>query len=229
MAKLVPLSQSGIDALAQWIKSQLPSEYKVHRRWPSAAVPLTNCVTVITAGKATEQNLDPQLQGPGTPVDDNLTEYTWRVRAVRQPIQIDCWATDPPTMGDMEARMDAARSCGTGLTLNDGGDIASDHLTLAIGVSGGPVGYADYFIEGPNHPQTEGQYMGVGEDAAQQKEYRVTFDGFFDAMETVTATVGRMKELILKTNAALGDVPAPTDVVTTLTAAGTTTTREPHE
>ncbi|MGH7297809.1 MAG: hypothetical protein ACRELB_22915 [Polyangiaceae bacterium] len=194
----VTVEQAAVNALGQWLTGALGKAVTVSTTWPEPSKNLpAKAVTILRAGAPEEEPLDPIIvdrvdTGPHTSL------FTWRLRALRQPLQLDVWAKHAPARDDLLARLDEALNAGMGATLGATNADPFRHgvvLPLADGWSG----TADCYFDRPEVADTP--------DAATRSEYRATLRGWAEVDLTLTAPSARLAVVRF---VGLTDTPATT-------------------
>jgi hypothetical protein len=181
----VSVEQAAVNALASWLVRSLGSDVKVSTHWPEPSQKLpAKAVTILRAGAPDEEPLDPIVVArvdPGTSPPTSL--FTWRLRALRQPLQLDVWARHAPARDDLLARLDEALNTGMGATL---GALNADPFRhgVVVPLADGWTGAADCFFDRPEVNDTP--------DAATRSEYRATVRGWAEVDLTLTAPSARL-------------------------------------
>ena len=177
------VEQAAVNALGSWLTRALPKGVVVSTTWPEPTKPLAaKAVTILRAGAPDDDPLDPIIvarvdTGPHTSL------FTWRLRALRQPLQLDVWAKHPAARDDLLARLDEALNAGMGATL---GALNADPVRhgVVVPLGDGWTGAADCFFNRPD--------VSDAPDAAARGEYRATLRGWAEVDLTVTAPSARL-------------------------------------
>jgi hypothetical protein len=179
----VTVEQAAVNALGSWLGRCLGSTVTVSPHWPEPTKKLPpKAVTILRAGPPEEEPLDPIIVGRQD-TRPHTSLFTWRMRALRQPLQLDVWARHAPARDDLLARLDEALNAGMGATLGVTNADPFRHgvvLPLADGWSG----TADCFFDRPEVSDTP--------DAAARSEYRATLRGWAEVDLTLTAPTARI-------------------------------------
>ena len=176
------------NTLAAWLKARLDG-VAVHARWPEAGVKLApKAVTVLLAGPREDELLEPVAvervdTGRGRAI------YTWRVRACKQPMQLDVWTTSHAARDDLVARLERA------VNVSEAESIGVRHadpvrsgvlLRLPLGWDG----FCDFLFDAASEMDTP--------DATQRAEYRATARGHAWMDLTVRAESARLARATLR-------------------------------
>lgn len=208
MTQRVSIQQAAANALAEWLREQLP-DVMVEARWPEPNVSLPpKAITVLLAGSRIDEPLDPQVLHM-TPIDSAKALYRWRVAACRQPLQLDVWTTSDVERDDLLARLDDCLRAGPGHTLDGvwNADPLSHELEFELG-DGWEDTIAAIEFEAPQVHDTA--------ESVQQREYRATIRGDARMNLYVEAESPRMAVIRLRQRLADAGAPLPSspDVVT---------------
>jgi hypothetical protein len=209
----VSVEQAAANALGRWLVSQLPaSEVTVDTRWPEASVDMpTTGITILLAGPPDEEPLDPVVVADA-PIDATHGMFTWRLAALRQPLQMDVWTRYDLARDDILARLVPLLHAGMRASVGAYNANPVRHGVL-VPLSDGWDGYADCFFDRPQRFDSPG--------AVQRCEYRATYRGWADVDLTITAPSARLARLFLVQR--IRDAEGSSARTTTVTPAGATT------
>jgi hypothetical protein len=211
VALLVSLEQAIANALARWLRTSLGPDVVVDSRWPEANTKLPpRAVTVLLAGPPEEEPLDPVLAGRED-TSPTTSRFKWRMRAMRQPLQIDAWACYDVERDDLRQRLRSALNAGMRRTLGLANAMPVDHGVVVPLEDGWQGGIADCFFDKPQSFDTP--------DAVQRSEYRLTYRGWAEAVLTETAESPRIVAVRLRQRIRAART-------TTITAASVTNTED---
>jgi hypothetical protein len=113
----------------------------------------------------------------------NTSLFTWRMRALRQPLQLDVWTRHHAARDALLADLDVALNVGMGETLGaKNADPVRHGVVVPLG--DGWSGTADCFFDRPDVFDTP--------DAAARSEFRATVRGWADVDLTITAPSARL-------------------------------------
>lgn len=179
----VTVEQAGINALATWLTNSLGTAAVVSTHWPEPSKKLpAKGVTILRAGAPEEEPLDPIIVGRAD-TGPHTSLFTWRLRALRQPLQLDVWAHHHAARDDLLARLDVALNAGMGASLGAASAEPVRHgVVLPLG--DGYAGTADCYFDRPE--------VFDAPDAAIRSEYRATARGWMEVDLTVTAPGARI-------------------------------------
>lgn len=183
----VTVQQAGINALRVWLEAQPElRNIPIREKWPTPGQPLPagGSITILKAGRPEDFRNERLMSS--TPVPDSaLTDTVWSVKARRQNLQIDLWATDDVTRDHLEAVWDELSHKGQKYTLGDPlGDIVSDGLLFALREEDGHSGFASFTFDSAEENDTP--------DAVNQRDYRSTVQGYVDVSLRITARTSRI-------------------------------------
>ena len=210
MPQRVSIQQAAANALAEWLREQLP-DVTVEARWPEPNVPLPpKAITVLLAGSRIDEPLDPQVLHM-EPIDAARARYRWRVAACTQPLQLDAWTTSDVERDDLLSRLDECLRAGPSRTLDWdwNGDPVANGLELKLG-DGWQDTIAAIDFEAPHVHDTP--------NTVQQREYRATFRGEARVHLYVEAESPRMAVIRLRQRLSEAGAPASSLDVVTVTA-----------
>lgn len=225
MASRVSAQQAACNALAVWLKSQMP-EVTVEDRWPEGELPADDqghvrAVTVLLVGAPVDQALDPEIVS-STPNGDGTDSTVYQYRCRRQHVELDVWASYDVDRDELVATLDDVLNASDNLTQPDVFNADPVRNGLRLPLSDGFDGsQASFYFDGPENIDTP--------DAHQQSELRATYRGYVDVMLAKTVTTVPLTTAILRQKAH-PEVVTPTDLpteVTTVTATTETHTIEP--
>jgi hypothetical protein len=170
----------------------------------------TATISIITAGPRQRIWSQPRVVGSSV-VSSTTKEYTYRVRSIIQPIQLDLWVTDYEAKRDeLEALLDTVLESGLEATLGAAyfnAEAVRDGLLLALDPTNGHEGFVDCVFEDPEHNDTP--------DAARRGEWRTTIKGELRTSLDIKATSTRILEVILAMK--IGEGPLGTAPERTIT------------
>jgi hypothetical protein len=183
MALIVSVEQAAANALGAWLKVALGADVVVDTRWPDPGKKLApRAVTILLAGPPEEELLDPVVvsradTGPKTAL------FTWRMRALRQPLQLDVWAQSDLERDDLKQRLRSALNAGMGRTIGARNAMPFRH-GVVVALSDGWTGFADCLFDRPLAIDTP--------DAVKRCEYRLTYRGYAEVDVTETGESPRI-------------------------------------
>jgi hypothetical protein len=220
MPDIISIQQAAANALATWLATELP-DVTLSNRWPEPTVPLgPKTVTVLLAGAADDDILDPQVESQINTELLPTAIYTYRLRCRRQNLQLDVFTQYDVHRDDIMARLDKALNASETRTLGPSFPAAPTRNGIVLALADGWVGMADFLFEGPN--------LSDNPESQQQTDYRATYRGYVDVMLTYTTEtpVARMAviELLQRAHEAPRAGLLATDVATA-TADGATYTQ----
>lgn len=210
----VSVEQAANNAFATYLGAQLVAAgyaggtaVSVEPRWPDPDKQLpTRAVSLILAGRRDDVLFDPYVVST-VAVDGATFTTTWAVASVDQPVQLDVWARDDYARDDLVATVNAI------LLKSGGANITASHGVL-VDLDDGWSGKADFLFDGPERLETPA--------SRRETDYRAIFRGRSTALLTVTATSGRMANLIARRRLYQQDpASGPYDVVTMTTGGRT--------
>lgn len=188
-ALLTSVEQAIANALARWLASSLGPDVVVDSRWPEPSRRLPpRAVTVLLAGPPDEDPLDPIAVGR-TDVSPTRALVTWRLSALRQPLQIDAWATTDLGRDDLRQRLRSALRAGMGRTIGAFNAEPFRH-GVVVPLADGWTGHADCFFDKPQITDTP--------DAVHRCECRLTTRGVAEAFLTETGETARLVAIALR-------------------------------
>jgi len=177
------VEQAAVNALGSWLARALPKGVVVSTTWPEPTKALApRAVTILRAGAPDDEPLDPIVVGR-VDTGPHTSLFTWRLRALRQPLQLDVWTKHAAARDDLLARLDEALNTGMGATL---GVTNADPVRhgVVVPLADGWTGTADCFFDRPEVNDTP--------DAAARSEYRATVRGWAEVDLTLTAPSARI-------------------------------------
>ena len=200
------IQKSSILALSAFLATQLGgSGVKLIDWFPTDDKLESQTISLVEAGARTRIWSDPRVVS-STVISATVKEYTWRVRAITQPIQLDLWATDYPAKRDeLQALLDVELERGLETTLGAAyanRDPFRDGLLLALDPANGHEGFVDCVFQDPELNDTP--------DAARRKEWRTTIRGELRTSLDIKAQSPRILQAILALKigeGALGTAP----------------------
>jgi hypothetical protein len=210
---VVSVEQAAANALGRWLASQLPpAEVTVDTRWPEASVDMpAKAITILLAGPPEEEPLDPIVVAEA-PIDATHAMFTWRISALRQPLQMDVWTRYDPDRDDLLARLRPLLNAGMRATLGAYNANPVRH-GIVLPLADGWDGTADCFFDRPDRFDSP--------VAVQRCEYRAVYRGWADVDLTITAPSARLARLSLVQR--LRDTAGSSARTTTVTPTGATT------
>ena len=179
----VTVEQAAVSALGAWLARCLGSSVAVSTQWPEPTKKLSaKAVTILRAGPAQSEPLDPVIVGR-TDTGPHTSLFTWRMRALRQPLQLDVWARHHAARDALLAELDVALNAPMGATI---GALNAEPVRhgVVVPLGDGWTGAADCFFDRPDVSDTP--------DAAARGEYRATLAGWAEVDLTVTAPSARI-------------------------------------
>lgn len=219
MAYIVSITQAVANAMATYLSAALTGGVIVQPRWPDANTRLPpRAVTVLLVGPPIYDMVQARPDTT-TIVDATHVSTSWVVYNVRQPMQLDVWATSDASRDDIIAQLDNVMNVGQSALVNPISlpDPTGEGTTLNIG--NGWNGTADYIFDSPGRLDTA--------DSVQRSEYRASAKGEAHMALSITAVSSRMNQIIFKEKVHEA-LTAPTtqlfDIVT-ITASGVTRTQ----
>jgi hypothetical protein len=197
----VSIEQAGVNALRTYLAAQLP-DVIVSDEWPNPDEALPEkAITILKIGAREETRAEPRvvkseplMVGDPPAEDPVLRVYTWRVKLIKQTIQLDIWSQYEVVRDDISARLDEALSQGPAVTIdptNINLDDFRDGILLALG--DGHPGFADYMFDGDDCVDEAG--------AAQRSEFRATRLGYISAPLTIQKTQPKIAHVGLSVTA----------------------------
>jgi hypothetical protein len=179
----VSVEQAAVNALGSWLSRSLGALVAVSTKWPEPSRKLPErAVTVLRAGPPEGEPLDPiVVERVDTTAHSSM--FTWRLRAIRQPLQLDVWTRHHAVRDELLAELDVALNAGMGATL---GAANADPLRhgVVVPLADGWTGTADCFFDRAE--------LSDSPDAATRSEYRATLRGWTDVDLTITAPSARL-------------------------------------
>lgn len=164
----IPVEDAACDALACYLRQQLADvrDLKVASEWIGNARTLPpRAITIITAGDRQDEFCDAEVMEMQV-LSPTRALYTWRLKDISQPLQLDVWATSRAHRADLLARLEGPLNRGMSIVDPTATPIGPG-LTLALGCGLG--GYGDYVFDRPNRVDNA--------DADQQHEFRAMYRG----------------------------------------------------
>lgn len=207
---LCSVEQAACTALQDFLKAQfnevypqdLPPDQRVQvlDRWPEAGVDLPPlAVSVIMAGERQDTHVTPELVKRSPTADPNTDEFTWTVKAFRQPIQLDVWANYDSKRDELLYHMDRFLNMGPRYTLDQPlNDVTRDGPLLPLDPASGHEGNVDFTFEGPRRVTDDG--------AVRANEFRALIRGDVDGDLCFTAKTAKL--VLVKLKLALEGSPA---------------------
>jgi hypothetical protein len=181
----VSVEQAAVNGLARWLEGSLGGDVRVSTQWPEPSQKLpARVVTILRAGAPDEEPLDPIVVARvDTGTSSPTSVFTWRLRALRQPLQLDVWARHAAARDDLLCRLDEALNAGMRATLGVQNADPFRH-GVVVPLADGWTGTADCFFDRPEVADTP--------DAATRSEYRATIRGWAEVDLTLTAPSARL-------------------------------------
>lgn len=186
----ITVEQAAINALGVWLQQALGDSVAVSTQWPEPTKKLpAKAVTILRAGAPEEEPLDPIIVSR---IDTGAytSIFTWRLRALRQPLQLDVWARHHAVRDELLASLDVALNKGIGATLRIQNADPFRH-GVVLPLAHGWTGTADCFFDRPEVSDTP--------DAAARSEYRATLRGWAEVDLTLSAPSARIAVIQFKT------------------------------
>jgi hypothetical protein len=193
------VQQAAVTAFVAYLTVQLVAVFGegkvlVEDRFPEAGPPmfdktLRRRVTVICAGEREDLFVQANVVRAKPISSSEKVRMGWRMKACRQPLQLDLWATTSVELQELMAEVDVALHQGPGVTLGlTNADPVRDGVLLALNPDTGHEGFTDVFFEGPS----------IVNDGAeqQQRECRAMYRGALDVdlvVEAISPTMARIK------------------------------------
>jgi hypothetical protein len=179
----VTVEQAVVNALSLWLVRWLGSGVTVSAQWPEPTKKLPpKAVTILRAGPPDEEPLDPIVVSR-VDTGPHVSLFTWRMRALRQPLQLDVWARHHAARDELLAELDEALNAPMAATIGaKNADPVRHGVVVRLG--DGWTGMADCFFDRPEVTDTP--------DAAARSEYRATLRGWADVDLTITAPSARL-------------------------------------
>jgi hypothetical protein len=179
----VTVEQAAVNALGSWLRRALGPDVAVSTKWPEPSTKLPpRAVTILRAGPPEDEPLDP-IAVARLDTGPHTSMFTWRLRALRQPLQLDVWARHHPARDELLADLDVALNAGMGATLGVANADPVRH-GVVVQLADGWTGTADCFFDRPELTDSP--------DAATRSEYRATVRGWTDVDLTITAPSARL-------------------------------------
>ena len=165
-----------------------PAQSRKHRcevqaEWPAGNLP-PRALSIVMAGERQDTHLTEEVVRR---VDkpNNQGEFTWSVKAITQPLQLDVWAKTDLERGMIGNALDKFLHLGTRFTLGDPrGSITRDGPLLRLDPVSGHQGFATFMFDGPRRVDDG--------TAALEREFRSMRRGSVDAELSVTATTAKV-------------------------------------
>lgn len=179
----VSVEQAAVNALGSWLSRALGPGVVVSTRWPEPSKKLPErAITILRAGPPEGEPVDPIVVGRAD-TGPHTSLFTWRLRALRQPLQLDIWARHHAARDEMLAELDVSLNVGMGATIGAASaDPVRNGVVVALG--DGWTGTADCYFDRPD--------VFDSPDAATRSEYRATARGWTDVDLTITAPSARL-------------------------------------
>jgi hypothetical protein len=155
--------------------------------WPSGNLP-PRALSILCAGERRDTHLTAEVVKV-TDKPNGKGEFTWTIKAISQPLQLDVWAQTDAERGMILDALDRFLNMGPLFTLGYG-DITRDGPLLKLDPLSGHEGFLDFLFEGPR-PIYDGQ-------AAHESEFRSTIRGQVDTELTFTATTAKLVRVKLQ-------------------------------
>jgi hypothetical protein len=178
----VSVEQAAVNALGSWLSRALGPAVVVSTQWPEPSRKLPErAVTILRAGPPEGEPVDPIVVGridSGT----NTSLFVWKVRAVRQPLQLDVWARHHAARDELLAELDVVLNAGMAATLGiASADPVQNGVVVPLGDDWTGIAYGFF----------DGAEISDSPDAATRHEYRATLRGWTDVDLTITAPSAR--------------------------------------
>lgn len=168
----------------------------VQAEWPAGNLP-PRALSIVMAGERQDTHLTEEVVRR-TDLPNNQGEFTWSVKAITQPLQLDVWAKTDQERDMIGAALDKFLHLGTRFTLSDPrGSITRDGPLLRLDPVSGHQGFATFMFEGPRRVDDG--------TAALEREFRSMRRGSVDAELSVTATTAKIA--LVKLQGALDAAP----------------------
>jgi hypothetical protein len=177
------VEQAAVNALGSWLERALGNAVAVSTKWPEASKKLPErAVTILRAGPPEGEPVDPIVVGR-VDTGPHTSMFTWRLRALRQPLQLDVWARHHAVRDELLAELDVALNTGIGATL---GARSADPVCngVVVPLGDGWTGTAYCFFDRAE--------LADSPDAATRHEFRATVRGWTDVDLTITAQSARL-------------------------------------
>ena len=187
---VISVEQAAANALGRWLSSKLPpDEVTVNTRWPEASEDAPpKAITILLAGPPDEEPLDPVVVA-SAPLDGVRALFTWRVAALRQPLQMDVWTRYDLERDYLLARLVPLLHASTRDTIGERNANPVRHGVLVPLAAEGWDGYADCYFDKPDRFDSPG--------SAARSEFRAIYRGFADVDLTITAASARIARIAL--------------------------------
>lgn len=182
---MISIQQATASALQAYLQARMP-DVDVSDRWPNGDKRLPpKAISILMAGRRRDFEIQPHIVAI-----DNLTfnrgDYTWGIKFITQPLQLDVWATSDIDRDDILARLDDFLNAGaTSLVGALNVDPVENGLILQLDSYGWPASIADYEIGGP--------YINDSPNSIARDEFRATVEIDASALLTVTRTSARQR------------------------------------
>jgi hypothetical protein len=179
----VTVEQAVVNALGFWLRRCLGDGVAVSTHWPEPTKRLPpKAVTILRAGPPDEDPLDPIVVAR-VDTGPHVSLFTWRMRALRQPLQLDVWARHHAARDELLAELDLALNAPMSATIGARNADPVRH-GVVVPLGDGWTGTADCFFDRPEVTDTP--------DAAPRSEYRGTLRGWADVDLCITAPSARL-------------------------------------
>ena len=122
------------------------------------------------------------------PLEGTRALFTWRVAALRQPLQMDVWTRYDLERDDLLARLVPLLNASTRDTIGERNADPVRHGVL-VPLADGWDGYADCYFDKPDRFDSPG--------SAARSEFRAIYRGFADVDLTITAPSARIARIQL--------------------------------
>lgn len=204
------IEQAALYALQAFLQEQFDADERFDPRIPELQVVVLaewappgqrlprRAISVLCAGMRRDTHLTAEVVKV-TDKPNNQGEFTWSVKAITQPLQLDVWAVTDAERNMISDALDRFLNMGPLYTLGSG-DITRDGLLLRLDANSGHEGFVDYTFDGPRPID--------GESTAMESQFRSLIRGEADAELTFTATTA--KQVRLKLQLALSGETATT-------------------
>jgi hypothetical protein len=179
----VSVEQAAVNALGSWLARALGPAVAISTRWPEPTKKLPErAVTILRAGPPEGEPVDPIVVGR-VDTAEHTSLFTWRLRALRQPLQLDVWARHHAARDELLAELDVALNTGMGPTVGVANADPVRHGVL-VPLDDGWTGTADCYFDRAE--------VFDSPDGATRGEFRATVRGWTDVDLTITAPSARL-------------------------------------
>lgn len=193
------IEQAAITALQVFLQEQFDNDTSfkeldgvdrvwVRDEWPPAGDNLKAiCISILAAGTRQDSHLTEEVVKQKN-LPNNQGEFTWSIKAITQPLQLDIWALYDAHRKMVVDALDRYLNMGPLFTLGAGA-ITRDGPLLRMDPTSGHEGTADFTFDGPRPID--------GEASAAEYQFRSLVSGQVDCELTFTATTARLARLKL--------------------------------